>query len=120
MCRTFFPSTDNKPERMHSVRPVPRTMTWRDGDQFKKERERGEDLYVVFFIHGGCLLARGGERECRGLEETENPVGSIAVRVHTPTCDQPGTYKTARKTRVLCIPTNSEDYAMGYDELWMF
>ena len=38
MWRTFLPSTDNKPERIHSVKPVPRTTTWCDGDQLKQER----------------------------------------------------------------------------------
>lgn len=71
-----MPSTDNKPERIHSVRPVPRTMTCFDDDQREKEREE-EGSHVVLFIHGSCLLARRGERRKsqtgRGLEERENP-----------------------------------------------
>ena len=33
-------STDNKPERIHSVRPVPRTMTCCDSDELEKERKK--------------------------------------------------------------------------------
>ena len=35
-----MPSTDNKPERIHSVRPVPRTMTCFDGDQLERGGKR--------------------------------------------------------------------------------
>ena len=92
-------STDNKPERIHSVRPVPRTITWWDGDQPKEERKE-EKQYVVFFIHGGCLLVR---RDKRGWsldwKRRRIPVQSIAVRFHTPTCDQAPLRVTMRRTK---------------------
>lgn len=43
-----MPSTDSRPERIHSVRPVPKTMTYSTVDRGIEGRGMP---YIVFFIH---------------------------------------------------------------------